>query len=310
MQYTIFSVTFAFYGLFFFIDQYQKAKQKRKLFLKGQRNKLFEKLIKEFIDEKVCIIEKDEDNIKFNLIIINDRLKELSEDINLMIKSLEICYKQSLQNYLYKTIKCREILLCKFKNRVFEVKYSRYIIKRCQIFIKIKEIYHNQHSLVNYKELSEINSLKEIILIKLPSKISREIIKKQYILILVLKILSCFIRLRLRQQKFNFEIIKFEFGREHFYTDRILFNLLLICIEKLLINRQVMLKQIKNGFQMDSYGAINIKDEQVYFIKKNIISYWNGHVQNYENQQQMWSNINLVIKYQGRLKWIQIIMIL
>ena len=39
------SLAFLFFGLLFFIDQYYKAKLRRKQFLKGKRNKALEYLI-------------------------------------------------------------------------------------------------------------------------------------------------------------------------------------------------------------------------------------------------------------------------
>ena len=39
---------------------------------------LLEKFIQEFINEKVCVVEKDENNVKFVPVVINDSLKVIN----------------------------------------------------------------------------------------------------------------------------------------------------------------------------------------------------------------------------------------
>ncbi|KAM3133440.1 hypothetical protein pb186bvf_014444 [Paramecium bursaria] len=282
-SYTNYSITYILYGLFYVIAQYQMSTQRRKLFLKGQRNQLLEKLIEDFIDEKVCIIEKDEDNVKFIPIIMNQHLKQcISEDINKTIKQLKVNnYKESLQNYLYKTVQQSETIFCKFKNHVYEVSYQRFIIQKCQIFIKIKEIYHNQFQAINYQELylmqecqlkklSQQSQQAKKILSQLQDKIFLFWFQKYYLAYKMRVEPFTFQQLKNVLISRGFDIIQFQCHQQEFHTDKQLLCLLLNQVERFLRGRIIKIKSIEYGIQLDIEGIIDrpIKNQQVSFIRK------------------------------------------
>ncbi|KAM3133432.1 hypothetical protein pb186bvf_014436 [Paramecium bursaria] len=291
--YTYFSLTFLVFGLFYIKDQYEKAKQRRKQFLKSQRNKLLEQLIKEFIDEKVCIIQKDEDNVKFIPMIVNNKLQEFSSDINQIFQALKLCnYKVSLQQHLYKTLKEKETLLCSYKNQVYQITYQRFILKTCQIFIKIQHVYHNQPSIINYKELylqflSKIQQFerKHQLRCQLRNKLQSKLFLywfKKYSFCYKVRIVQISIQQILVQKVFfllqgqdsvdKCLIIKeiFELDISEFNTDLLLLYLLLNQLRKCVVECQTKLFQIKDGILIEIQCLIQqpIKQEWTYLIDK------------------------------------------
>ncbi|KAM3133410.1 hypothetical protein pb186bvf_014414 [Paramecium bursaria] len=274
-EYTSLSMTFSFYSLFYLIDQYQKAKQRRKQFLKSQRNKSLELLIQEFIDDRVCILEKDETNVRFISIMINDKIRKLTSDIDKMIKQLKI-QKSSIHlgNYLYTTQKNNETLLCKYKKQFYEVTYQRFVLKKCQIFIKIKQIYQDQYYTVNYKELYQKlqrdlkrlsqSSYRFINTSYILSKFNIQTIIRQLIYILVQKISSC---LQIKDRVYKLALDQ---PVTQCSSDKLLLNLLFKAIEKLLMNRYIIMKENKNIITIDIYGEKiqNIQSDYLIFINK------------------------------------------
>ncbi|KAM3133420.1 hypothetical protein pb186bvf_014424 [Paramecium bursaria] len=256
-EYTSLSMTFTFYSLFYLIDY--------------QRNKSLELLIQEFIDDRVCILEKDETNVRFISIMINDKIRQLTSDIDKMIKQLKIQKTNiHLGNYLYKTQKSNETLLCKYKKQFYEVTYQRFVLKKCQIFIKIKQIYQDQYYTVNYKELYyklfrelkrlSSSSYRFINTSYILSKFNIQITIRQLIYILIQKISSCL------QVKDRIYKLSLDQPVTQCQSDKLLLNLLFKAIEKLLMNRYIIMKENKNIITIDIYGDKIYKAHQDYLI--------------------------------------------
>ncbi|KAM3133471.1 hypothetical protein pb186bvf_014475 [Paramecium bursaria] len=276
--FTNLSIAFAIFSLFYIIEQYKKAKQRRKQFLKSQRNKLLEQLIKDFIDERVCIIEKDEKNVKFIPIIMNNQLQELSKDINVILKQLKLCNsKESLQQYLYKSIQEQETILCQYTNVVYQVIYQRFILKTCQIFIKIKQLYQNQSSIIDYKELY-LRQLNEIQKIKQNTYCSKQMIKVQLKIFVhwfkkypfCYKIKAEIVDLQYLFNASQFEIILNDFLVSNISSDKLLIFLLLKSLTKIIKNRKVKVYQIKSGILIQVQGMIKepVNKEGLCFINQ------------------------------------------
>ncbi|KAM3134326.1 hypothetical protein pb186bvf_013611 [Paramecium bursaria] len=152
--YSTASMAYLCSGLYFIIQQYQQEKNRRKLFLKSQRNKQLELLIEEFIDDQVSIIEKDEQNVRFKTIIINNKLSKLADQFNLFLKDLKLSYqKEQLLNYLYQTTKSREILICKHQQQTYQITYQTFQLRKIQIFLKIKPVDQQIRKIFNFKDL-------------------------------------------------------------------------------------------------------------------------------------------------------------
>ncbi|KAM3127931.1 hypothetical protein pb186bvf_019967 [Paramecium bursaria] len=297
MGFTFQSLAFIVYGLFYIIDLYQTEKQHRKQFLKGQRNKLFEQLIQEFIDDQICIIEKDEDNIKFIPVIINNKFQMLSSDINKVIKQINTQYKQSLQNYLYKTNKNKETLLCHYKNQVFQITYWRIIQKKCQIFVKMQQIYNNKYSLVNYKELYDKQQKK----LQHLSKQSQQ--AKQINQYLQASIFIYWFQKYYCQYKCKFELISFDYLEELFrkgqfdinklfmkpiYSDKQLLRILLRIIEQTMAQVQVRVIQQKFLLEFKFYGKTQITslNKAIQFINQILFHIGYGKCSIIKNQDE------------------------
>ncbi|KAM3129806.1 hypothetical protein pb186bvf_018100 [Paramecium bursaria] len=276
MGFTFLSLAFFIYGLFYITDMYQKEKQSRKQFLKGQRNKLFEQLIQEFIDDQICIIEKDEKNIQFIPIIINNKFKEFELDINTIIKEIIISQlKYSLYNYLYKINKNRETLLCNYKNQVYQITYWRIIQKKCQIFLKMQQVYSDKLTVVNYRDLylkqqqefykkstqiieNNISSSKQF------NQLIKQVKPSQF--------LYCFQKYYCLY-KCKFELITFKYLEQQlskrqidfkklvmkpFHSDKSLLNVLLQVISQSMIEIQVKTTKRKSVLDFKFYGKIRI----------------------------------------------------
>ncbi|KAM3134342.1 hypothetical protein pb186bvf_013627 [Paramecium bursaria] len=141
-------------GSYFLIDQYQQEKVKRKLFLKSQRNKQFELLIDEFIDDQMIILEKDEEQVKLKTKILNKKLPEIYNEFNLFLKDVLIPqYKIKLQDYFYGLTIQQETLVCQYKNQTYQLTYKVFILKKQQTFLKIKLLDQQMKQLINYKNL-------------------------------------------------------------------------------------------------------------------------------------------------------------
>ncbi|KAM3133415.1 hypothetical protein pb186bvf_014419 [Paramecium bursaria] len=290
--FTSLSVSFSIFCLFYIFEQYQKAKQRRKQFLKSQRNKLLEQLIQDFIDEKVCIIEKDEDNVKFIPIIVNNKLQELSSDINQILKQLKLCNnKCGLEQYLYLTTKEKETLLCSYNFQTFQITYQKILLKTCQIFIKIQQIYHHQSSIINYKDLyhKQQNYIQKIEKMNYQTKI---ITNKLQIRLFVYWFNKYFLCYHIKQQLISieqlkdllidsqFDIIYKDVELSGLKSDRLLLCLLFQSLKQCLSQRQIKLYQMKSGIQILIYGIleVNQKEQLISFINKILFHIGVGNV--------------------------------
>ncbi|KAM3134337.1 hypothetical protein pb186bvf_013622 [Paramecium bursaria] len=143
-QFSLASFAYLLSGSYYIIDQYQQEKVKRKLFLKSQRNKQFELLIDEFIDDQVVILEKDEEKVQLIPKLLNKKLPELCDEFNFFLKNALIPqYKTKLQYYLYQSTIQNETLVCQYKNQTLQLTYKVFILKKNQ----------QMKQLVNFQDL-------------------------------------------------------------------------------------------------------------------------------------------------------------
>ncbi|KAM3134307.1 hypothetical protein pb186bvf_013592 [Paramecium bursaria] len=152
--FSLVSIGYVFSGLYFIIQQYHQEKNRRKLFIKSQRNKQLEYLIEEFIDDQVCIIEKDEQNITFKTIIQNKQITKSDFQFNQFLKEAKIpSHKSKLLNYLYKSTKQKDSLICSYQSQSYQITYQSFTLMNQQLFIKIKLLDQQISKIVNYKKL-------------------------------------------------------------------------------------------------------------------------------------------------------------
>ncbi|KAM3133436.1 hypothetical protein pb186bvf_014440 [Paramecium bursaria] len=265
--FTSLSIGFALFCTFYIKDQYYNARQRRKQFLKGQRNKLLEQLIQEFIDEKVCIIEKDENNVKFIPVIINEKLQAFSSDINHTLKELQVCNnRKSLVKYLYITDKEKETLLCRFKQQIFQITYQRFILKTCQIFIKIKQVNNPQTSVINYKDLyhKQQNQIQKVLQ---NCQYAKSVLNKIQLNLFVYWFKKYYLYYRMKTEFINiqqikkimkssqFDLISNDLVTSGINSDKLLIYLLFQYLKKCVQERQIKLNQIKSGILISVYGT-------------------------------------------------------
>ncbi|KAM3134308.1 hypothetical protein pb186bvf_013593 [Paramecium bursaria] len=155
--YSLSSLGYLVFSLYIFIDQYQKAKFRRKLFLKSNRNNQLKLLIEEFIDDQVSILEKDEENIRFNIIILNKKLSEITDQFSQFLqKEVKLPqYKSNLLDYLYATTLQQESFICNYKNQNYQITYQYFMLKKQQVFLKTKLLGQKSNEQIKYKELNK-----------------------------------------------------------------------------------------------------------------------------------------------------------
>ncbi|KAM3134330.1 hypothetical protein pb186bvf_013615 [Paramecium bursaria] len=147
------SIGYLLTGSFFIIEQSKQERFRRKLFIKSQKNKQLELLIEEFIDDQVSIIEKDQQNVRFKTLIFNKKYFDKADQLIQFLKNVRLPQKEQLINYLYKSTKQKETLLGSHQNNNYQVTYQSFILKKQQMFIKIKHLNKKLNKVINYKEL-------------------------------------------------------------------------------------------------------------------------------------------------------------
>ncbi|KAM3134165.1 hypothetical protein pb186bvf_013683 [Paramecium bursaria] len=273
MGFTSLSIGFLLFSILFFIDQHYKAKQRRKQFLKSKRNKVLEYLIQEFIDEQVCIIQKDETNVKFVPVIINKKLREITEDINKLIQQLKIpVYKNNLQNYLYQSNTEKETLLCQHNQDIYEITYWKYTIKHQKVFIRMKKISSKCDQVVNYKQICQYYQ-KKLGSIKCQSQNVQRFVSQIRLNTFMFCFHKYYTLYKCNFQNYPYEKIPQLFESKGFkidsdvmkplQTDIQLLNLLLNLIKTLMSEKSVFIQQKKNLWLINFYGRFQKNQHQV-----------------------------------------------